>query len=201
MRALSRDFSQRIITELENSIQVKKRVLDQHVTTINRITQLLIQALKEGKKVILFGNGGSAADSQHIAAEFVNRFRQDRNALPALALTTDTSILTSIANDYDFEHVFSRQIEAIGQKGDVAIGISTSGNSTNVLRGIRTSREKGLTTVGFTGQNGGLLKDVVDVCFQAPSQSTPRIQEVHITVAHAICDIVESEVCHTNAWS
>lgn len=201
MRALSRDFSQRIITELENSIQVKKKVLDQHVTTINRITQLLIQALKEGKKVILFGNGGSAADSQHIAAEFVNRFRQDRNALPALALTTDTSILTSIANDYDFEHVFSRQIEAIGQKGDVAIGISTSGNSTNVLRGIRTSREKGLTTVGFTGQNGGLLKDVVDVCFQAPSQSTPRIQEVHITVAHAICDIVESEVCHTNAWS
>ncbi|MFQ6113385.1 MAG: SIS domain-containing protein, partial [bacterium] len=179
----------------------KKKVLDQHVTTINRITQLLIQALKEGKKVILFGNGGSAADSQHIAAEFVNRFRQDRNALPALALTTDTSILTSIANDYDFEHVFSRQIEAIGQKGDVAIGISTSGNSTNVLRGIRTSREKGLTTVGFTGQNGGLLKDVVDVCFQAPSQSTPRIQEVHITVAHAICDIVESEVCHTNAWS
>jgi D-sedoheptulose 7-phosphate isomerase len=186
-----RDYSEKIIAELQNSVEIKKKVIEENVTTINTMVQTILRALKAGNKVILFGNGGSAADSQHIAAELVNKFRQDRNALPAIALTTDTSILTSIANDYSFEYVFSRQIEALGEKGDVAIGISTSGNSPNVLTGIRTARERGIITIGFTGQNGGKLKEAADMCFQVPSQSTPRIQEVHITVAHAICVIIE----------
>lgn len=192
-------FGPRIVRELEDSIQVKTRVINEQILILNDIVQLLIEALQEGKKVILFGNGGSAADCQHITGELVNCFRRDRRALPAIALTTDTSVLTSIANDNGFGEVFSRQIEALGQKGDVAIGISTSGNSPNVLKGIRTAKEKGMNTVGFTGQEGGKLRDCVDICFQAPSLSTPRIQEVHITVAHAICGLIEEELCQSNA--
>jgi D-sedoheptulose 7-phosphate isomerase len=194
-------FAVKLVAELEDSIQVKKRVIDEQVPILNEILQVLIQALQEGKKIILFGNGGSAADSQHIAAELVSKFRRDRRALPAIALTTDTSILTSIGNDYSFADVFARQIEALGQEGDVAIGISTSGNSPNVLKGIGIAREQGLIAIGFTGADGGKLKECVDICFRAPSQTTARIQEAHITVAHALCEIIEQEFCQDDAQS
>jgi D-sedoheptulose 7-phosphate isomerase len=199
MSSVHTHLSQRIATEIETSIQVKRRVITEQTSVLDEIAQLLIETLRGGKKVLIFGNGGSAADSQHIAAELVSRFRRERGALPAIALTTDTSILTSIANDYSFENVFSRQIEALGQKGDVALGISTSGNSPNVLRGITTAKEKRLMTIGFTGEDGGKLKDCVDLCFRVPSQSTARIQEAHITVAHALCEIIEQEFCQGNA--
>ncbi|HEX9652951.1 MAG TPA: D-sedoheptulose 7-phosphate isomerase [bacterium] len=188
------DFSSRLRATIEESIEAKKRVATEHVAVLNKITQALHGSLFAGHKVLLFGNGGSAADSQHIAAELVSKFFRDRKALPAIALTTDTSILTSIANDYSYEDVFARQIEALGEKGDVAIGISTSGNSPNVLKAMNIARNKGLITIGLTGQDGGKLQEVVDICFHAPSKSTPRIQEIHITVAHAICDIIEQEL-------
>lgn len=199
MSSFSNNFASEIVVELEESIRVKKRVIDEQMPLLNEIMHVLLQALQAGKKIILFGNGGSAADSQHIAAELVSKFRRDRRALPAIALTTDTSILTSIGNDYSFADVFSRQIEAFGQKGDVAIGISTSGNSPNVLKAIQFAKEQGLTTIGFSGADGGELKDCTDICFRVPSQSTPRIQEVHITVAHALCELIEQEFCQDNA--
>jgi len=195
MSNLRTDFSKQIVAILNESIEVKKRISDTHISVLNDIIQLLIQSLSNGKKVILFGNGGSAADCQHIAAELVSKFARDRKALPAVALTTDTSIMTSIGNDYGFEEIFAKQVEALGQKGDVAIAISTSGNSANVLKAVRMAKEKGLSTIGLSGQNGGKLKELVDVCLQAPSQNTARIQEVHITVAHAFCDILEKALC------
>ncbi|MCG3118588.1 MAG: Phosphoheptose isomerase [bacterium] len=182
-----------IVLALEESIEAKKRVIEKSVPILESITEALINALKNGSKILLFGNGGSAADSQHIAAELVSRFRRERKGLPAIALTTDTSILTAIGNDYTFDHVFARQIEALGEPGDVAIGISTSGNSPNVIKALKTAKQMEMVTIGLTGESGGQLKDCVDFCFHAPTASTPHIQEVHITVAHAICDIVEHE--------
>lgn len=181
------------VLALEESIEAKRRVIEKGIPVLENIAETLIKALKTGNKILLFGNGGSAADSQHIAAELVSRFRRERKALPAIALTTDTSILTAIGNDYSFDNVFSRQIEALGEPGDVAIGISTSGNSPNVIKAIKTAQQMEMITIGLTGESGGALKNCVDFCFQAPSQNTPHIQEVHLTVAHAICDIVENE--------
>ena len=181
--------------ELQKSIDIKRRVIEEKIPVLEEIAEIVVGALDRGKKLLLFGNGGSAADSQHIAAEFVSRFNLERRALPAIALTTDTSILTAVANDYAFERVFERQLEALGRCGDVALAISTSGNSANVLRAVARAHEIGMTTVGFTGQNGGALKDRVDVCFRAPSNNTARIQEVHITVAHAICGLAEQALC------
>jgi D-sedoheptulose 7-phosphate isomerase len=191
----TRDLCQRIVRELEESLRVKQQVVQEQVGVVDEIARLLVDALGRGRKVVLFGNGGSAADAQHIAGELVSKFRQDRRALPAIALTTDTSILTSIANDYGYETVFSRQVEALGQEGDVAVSISTSGNSRNVIKGVIAARAKGMMTIGFTGEHGGELKKCVDVCFCAPSQSTPRIQETHIVVAHIICGLIEEELC------
>lgn len=182
-----------IVLALEESLEAKRRVIEKSVPILESITEVLIKALKQGNKIFLFGNGGSAADSQHIAAELVSRFRRERKGLPAIALTTDTSILTAIGNDYSFDHVFARQIEALGEPGDVAIGISTSGNSPNVIKAIKTAKQMEMVTIGLTGESGGQLQDCVDFCFRAPTASTPHIQEVHITVAHAICDIVEHE--------
>lgn len=179
---------------IQESIDVKVKLLDQQLSIIARLAELLVNTFRTDGKVVLFGNGGSAADAQHVAAELVNRFRMDRDALPAIALTTDTSILTSVGNDAAFDQVFARQVQALVQKGDVAVGISTSGKSPNVLNGIVAAREKGAITLGFTGLNGGKLKDLVDICFCAPSESTPRIQEIHITVWHAICEVVEQEL-------
>ena len=179
---------------IQESIQVKAELLEQHVSTVARLAGLLIKTFQAGGKVVLFGNGGSAADAQHVAAELVNRFQMERDALPAIALTTNTSTLTSVANDTAFDQVFSRQVRALVQKGDVAVGISTSGNSPNILNGIIAAREKGAITLGFSGRNGGKLKDLVDICLCVPSDSTPRIQEAHITVWHAICEVVEQEL-------
>lgn len=188
-----RDLALELVQALEESIATKKLVIEKCLPVLESIAGVLIKALKNGNKVLLFGNGGSAADSQHIAAELVGRFQRERKALPAMALTTDTSILTAIGNDYSFDSVFARQIEALGDKGDVAIGLSTSGNSRNVLQAMRAARRMEMITIGLTGESGGELKNVVDFCFHAPSRQTSHIQEVHITIAHALCEIVESE--------
>ncbi len=187
----SENFTAAIEAEFIESIYVKQQVIEGHLSTINDIANLLIESLRAGNKVLFFGNGGSAADSQHIAGELVGKFRRVRKAMPAVALTTDTSILTSIGNDFGYDYVFARQIEGLGQPGDVAIGISTSGNSPNVLRALKAARDIGMATVGFTGESGGQMQDYVDICFHAPSDSTPRIQEVHITAGHIICEMVE----------
>jgi D-sedoheptulose 7-phosphate isomerase len=151
-------------------------------------------ALRGGGKLLLFGNGGSAADAQHIAGEFVGRFLADRRALPALALSVNTSVLTALANDYSFEVVFARQIEALGDSGDVAFGISTSGTSANVVAGLRAARERGLGTVALTGRSGGSMRELADACVRVPSDETPRIQEGHLVVAHILCETVEREI-------
>lgn len=194
MTIIPRTYVDDIRAELEESLEIKQRVIDEQIFVIQEILIALLKALDAGNKVILFGNGGSAADSQHIAGELVSKFRRERRALPAIALTTDTSILTSIANDFSFEHVYARQIEALGAPGDIALGISTSGNSPNVIHALRVARQLGLVTIGFTGEDGGELKDAVDICFRVPSNSTPRIQEMHITVAHTLCELIEMEL-------
>jgi D-sedoheptulose 7-phosphate isomerase len=179
---------------IRESIEVKSDLLNQHVSTIADLSRLLIDAFRAGGKLVLFGNGGSAADAQHVAAELVNRFQMDRNPLPAIALTTDTSILTSVGNDLAFDELFSRQVRALVQRGDVAVGISTSGNSSNVINGIIAAKEKGAVTVGFTGRSGGRLKDLVDTCCHVSSESTARIQEAQITIWHALCEVIEREM-------
>jgi D-sedoheptulose 7-phosphate isomerase len=194
VKVVARTFINEIRAELEESVRVKQRVIDEQAFVLEEILQILLRSLRAGNKIILFGNGGSAADSQHIAAELISKFRRDRSALPAIALTTDTSILTSIANDFSFDYVFSRQIEGLGERGDVALGISTSGNSPNVINALQTANEMGMTTIGFTGAEGGALKDHVDICFHAPSQNTARIQEVHIAAAHTLCELIEQEL-------
>jgi D-sedoheptulose 7-phosphate isomerase len=151
----------------------------------------LANAFREGHKVLLFGNGGSAADAQHVAAEFVNRYKLERPPLPAIALTTDTSTLTSIGNDYDFRDVFAKQVRALAQAGDVAVGISTSGSSANVVEGLKAARAAGCKTVALLGRNGGEAKNLADIVFIAPHDETARIQEVHLLLEHLICDYVE----------
>ncbi|MDP3919372.1 MAG: D-sedoheptulose 7-phosphate isomerase [Candidatus Omnitrophota bacterium] len=158
---------------------------------LSEITRQLLKSLKAGKKILLCGNGGSAADAQHIAAEFIARFKQERQSLPAIALTTDSSILTAMANDYGFERVFARQVEGLGRKGDVLIGISTSGNSKNILEAVKQAKKSGLVTIGFAGRDGGKLARLVDYCYIAGSDQTPHIQEMHTTSLHAICEVIE----------
>jgi D-sedoheptulose 7-phosphate isomerase len=173
------------------SAEVKLRFAEQYAPRIESVARRMAEVLERGGKLLFFGNGGSAADAQHLAAEFVNRFLRDRNALAAVALTTDTSALTSIGNDLGFEHVFSRQVEALGRTGDLVVAISTSGNSPNVLQGVQAARRLGCATVGLTGGSGGLLASSVDEAFVVPSAETPRIQETHITLGHALCALVE----------
>ena len=151
-------------------------------------------ALEKGRKILICGNGGSAADSQHMAAEFVGRFVKERQSLPAVALTVDTSLLTAVGNDYGFDCVFSRQVEGLGQEGDVFIAISTSGNSANVVRAVKTAKEKGIFVIGMTGENGGILAKGSDLCLAVPSQVTARIQEMHIMIIHMICEIAEADI-------
>lgn len=182
---------ERISAELKESIEVKEACLADGTDIILRIGQIIIDAYRKGNKVILCGNGGSAADAQHLACELVSKFKLERPAIPAIALTTNTSILTAVGNDYDFGSVFSRQVEAWANEGDVVIGISTSGSSSNVLKAMETARKKGATTVGFTGREGNKLEAATDICFKANSSNTPRIQEVHITVGHIVCSLVE----------
>ena len=155
--------------------------------------QLCIDCLTNGGKILLFGNGGSAADAQHIAAELVGRYKVERKSLPAIALTTDTSALTSIGNDYGYTHVFDRQVAALANKGDVVIGISTSGNSINVINALKLALKLNCKTIGFTGQDGGAMKDICDITLDAPSEDTPRIQEMHILIGHTICHLIDQE--------
>jgi len=192
MRMLD-DFEYRVHSSIEASIAVKQRLLGspEVVSGIAKVSELLVGALDQGNKLLAFGNGGSAGDAQHIAAEFVGRFAFDRPALPALALSVNTSCVTAIGNDYGFDVVFSRQVEALGRPGDVAIGISTSGNSANVLRGLSVARKMGLHTIALTCQSGGKLKDAVDYCICVPSTDTPRIQECHILIGHIVAELVE----------
>jgi D-sedoheptulose 7-phosphate isomerase len=162
--------------------------------SVAKVSEILVNALKQGYKALLFGNGGSAADAQHIAAELVGRFAFDRPALPALALSVNTSCVTAIGNDYGFDQVFSRQLEALARAGDIAIGISTSGNSANILRAMSTAREMGLRTIALTGSSGGNLRNAVDHCICVPSNEKPRIQECHILIGHIISELVEREI-------
>jgi D-sedoheptulose 7-phosphate isomerase len=191
-------FEQRASQSIKSSIAVKERLLNTPglITTLSRVTQILIDAFKAGNKVLLFGNGGSAADAQHMAAEFVGRFAFDRPALPALALSVNTSCVTAIGNDYGFDRVFSRQIEALARSGDVAIGISTSGNSPNVISAMPVAKKMGLHTVGLTGSTQGGVADAVDHCICVPSTETPRIQECHILIGHIISELVEQTIFH-----
>lgn len=190
------DLECRVINSIEASIAVKQLLLGSKdvVLTIAKASEILVSAFNRGNKVLAFGNGGSAADAQHIAAEFVGRFAFDRPALPALALSVNTSCVTAIGNDYGFDLVFSRQIEALGRPGDIAIGISTSGDSQNVLCGVSIAQKMGLHTVALTGRTGGKLKSRVDYCICAPSQETPRIQECHILIGHIIAELAESAI-------
>jgi D-sedoheptulose 7-phosphate isomerase len=183
---------------VENAVSLM-HALERNVELLSRtveVAEVVSATLRSHRKVLLFGNGGSAADAQHIAAELVGRYKRDRRALPALALTVNTSCLTAIGNDYTFDQVFSRQVEAFGVPGDVIIGISTSGTSKNVLEGVKAGKEKGIATVGFTGESGGRgpLKSIVDYCLAVPSNDTPRIQESHILLGHIICEIVEQKL-------
>jgi len=187
-----------IAKRLEESAQVKLAIAKSKVREIESIARLIIAAYKRGGKVVLFGNGGSAADAQHIACELVGRFKLDRQALAAIALTTDTSVLTAVANDCGYEMVFSRQVEALVDKKDVVIGISTSGDSPNVIEAIKVAKTKGAKTIGLTGGNGGKLAQVVDLALIVPSDSTPRIQEAHITIGHIVCELVERELSATS---
>jgi D-sedoheptulose 7-phosphate isomerase len=184
---------------IENSLELKRKLLDSKelIDKIAGSAREIIKAYRNGKKLMLAGNGGSAADAQHIAAELVNRFGFDRPALNAIALTTDTSILTSVANDSGFEKIFARQVEAIGREGDVFIGLSTSGNSGNIVETLRRCREKKIITIGLTGSSGGRMDDLCDICIKVPSDDTPRIQEVHILIGHIICTLIENELFGT----
>jgi len=186
---------ERIKDILLESIQVKEEILRNHIGQIAEVAQLMIDCLKKDGKVIVFGNGGSASDSQHIAAELVGRFKKDRSALAAIALTTNTSILTSLANDYGYDVVFSRQIEALGKKNDVVLGISTSGKAKNVALGIKQAKKMGIKTVALSGGDGGDIVKIADVSLVVPSKITARIQEAHITIAHIICEMIEQELC------
>lgn len=185
----------RIKDILLESIQVKEELLRNYVSQIKDIADLMIESLKKGGKVILCGNGGSAADSQHIAAEFIGRFRKDRSALAAISLTTNTSILTSLANDYGYDVVFAKQVEALGQKNDIVVGISTSGKAKNVALALKQAKKQNLKTVALTGGDGGDIAKLAEVSFIVPSSVTARIQEAHITVGHIICELVEQTLC------
>ena len=181
---------QNLIKQSTENIEKLKSLSEQ----INQSIKVIIDCCRNGNKVIIFGNGGSAADAQHIAAEFVGRFNLERKSLPAIALTSDSSILTSISNDYSFDLVFSRQCESLVSKNDVVIGISTSGNSINVKNGLKTAKKNGAKTIALLGNNGGNIGSIVDCPIIVKSKSTPRIQEVHRVISHLICDLVEQDL-------
>ncbi len=177
--------------EIEESIQAKQQI---PVEPIAKIAEKIVEAYKNDNKVLICGNGGSAADAQHIAGELVGRFKMERRALPCIALTTDTSIMTAYANDYAFDDIFARQIEALGNKNDILIAISTSGNSKNIIKAVEQAKSQGLIVIGFLGKDGGQLKSLCNLNFISPSDDTPRIQECHEVVYHIICNLIEKEL-------
>ena len=187
-------MKEHVVKAFDDSAEIKRRFVREHADRIVEVARLIARAFKEGHKVLLFGNGGSSTDASHIAAEFVGRYHRDRSPLPAISLGTDMAALTCIANDYDYAEIFARQVRAHGQKGDIAIAISTSGNSPNVLKGVEAAREIGLITVGWTGGKGGKLASLVNHCFVVPSTVTARIQESHITLGHVLCELIEEDV-------
>ncbi|MEK6801824.1 MAG: D-sedoheptulose 7-phosphate isomerase [Nitrospirota bacterium] len=186
-----KDFA---IKAFDDSAEIKRRFAREHADKIVQVAQLIGRAFQAGHKVLLFGNGGSSTDAAHIAAEFVGRYKRERAPLPAIALATDIAAITCIANDYGFEELFARQVRAHGQRGDVAIAISTSGNSPNVLKGVEAATSLGLTTIAWTGGSGGKLAGMVDYAFVVPSTLTARIQESHITLGHVLCELIEDHV-------
>jgi D-sedoheptulose 7-phosphate isomerase len=193
---VAEEMNSRVERSIEESLAVKRALLEDKVlvSLIAGVAAEFVRVLRQGHKILLFGNGGSAADAQHIAAEFVGRFQLDRPPIPALALTVDSSLLTSIANDSQYENVFARQIEALGLAGDIALGISTSGRSPNVLRGFAAAKGKRMLTVALTGKNGGQLSDRAQYCICVPSESTARVQEAHILIGHILAEIAEAEL-------
>lgn len=187
MRAVIREH-------MESSIAAKRRVLEDLLPVIESAGQAIVAAVRAGNKVLFFGNGGSASDAQHLAAEFVGRYETERRALPSIALTTDTSILTAVGNDYSFDRIFSRQVEALGNPGDIAFGISTSGNSKNVNQAILAAKTRGLKTVALTGRSGGELAKIADIAIVIPVERTAHIQECHIAIGHVLCRLVDEAV-------
>ncbi|HEY2583187.1 MAG TPA: D-sedoheptulose 7-phosphate isomerase [Mucilaginibacter sp.] len=185
-----------VINHITESIAVKTALLNNKflIDEISHAAAVVTEAYKKGKKTMLAGNGGSAADAQHIAGEFVSRFYFDRPGIPSIALSTDTSIITAIGNDYGYEKLFARQLQAQGIEGDVFIGISTSGNSPNILEALKLCKERRIISIGFTGASGGKMDDLCDICIKVPSNETPRIQEAHILIGHIICCIVEEQL-------
>lgn len=185
-----------IKNQIKNSYETKQKIYEDELLldNITKVAQLCVDVYKNSKKTILAGNGGSAADAQHIAAELVGRYGFDRASLPSLALTTDTSNLTAIGNDYGYDFVFSRQLEGMGQDGDVFIGISTSGNSQNIINAFESAKKKNITTVALVGKDGGQMAKMADIALVVPSNQTPRIQESHILIGHILCDIIEKEI-------
>jgi D-sedoheptulose 7-phosphate isomerase len=183
-----------VIKAFEESADVKRRFAREHADRIVQVAHLIARAFREGHKVLLFGNGGSATDASHIAAELVGRYHRERTPLPAIALGTDMATITCIANDYEYAEIFARQVNAHGQKGDVAIAISTSGNSPNVLKGVEAARTRGLITIGWTGGKGGKLAGMVEYPFIVPSTVTARVQESHITLGHVLCELIEESL-------
>jgi len=188
------DLSCEIARLLDESILVIKDVAGHKTDDIARLVEIIVTAYRNGGKVVLFGNGGSAADAEHIACELVGRLKVERQALPAIALTTNTSLLTAIANDYGYNAVFTRQVEALATGKDVVVGISTSGDSPNVVEAIQAAKIKGARTIGLTGRSGGRLAKTADLTLKVASDSTPRIQEVHIIIGHIVCEMVEKEL-------
>lgn len=189
---MKKDFLiDKLKAQVQANIDVSRELAEKHLILILDIALKIANVVKNGNKIILCGNGGSAADSQHIAAEFINRFRKNRDPLPAIALTTDTSVLTSIGNDFGFEYIFSKQIAALGSKGDVLIAISTSGKAKNVINAVDKAKQKGVYTIGLTGDGGGDLKNIVDICLKVPSHDTATIQQAHILIGHLLCEIIE----------
>jgi len=179
-----------ILNILQDSLETKEQSVKNNIDLIQKAADSLTECITSGHKILLFGNGGSAADAQHIAAEFVNRFQVERQPLAALSLTTDTSVITSIGNDYHFDEIFSKQILALGKKDDIAVGLSTSGNSKNVIQAVEAAKGLDMFTIGLTGR-GGRLAECADLVFKIESDTTARIQETHITLAHILCDLVE----------
>lgn len=188
-------MKQTIRSIIQASIDTKLSILadEKMIDSIHQSVEVITTTFKNGNKILFCGNGGSAADAQHLAAEFSGRFYKDRDALPAEALHVNTSYMTAVANDYSFDVVYSRMVNGIGKKGDVLVGLSTSGNSINILKAIETAKEKGMTTIGFTGATGGKMKDECDILLNVPSTDTPRIQESHILIGHIICQLVEEQ--------
>lgn len=183
-----------ILKRFKESTEVKTRFLKESLPQLLDVIKLIAHAFESGNKLLLFGNGGSAADAQHLAAEFVNRYIMDRPPLPAIALTTDTSILTSISNDLAFDEIFAKQIRALGKEGDVAFAISTSGHSSNVIKAVEVAKEMRMKTVALTGNDGGILTKISDISLIVSSSSTPRIQETHILIGHILCEMVEHQL-------